>query len=216
LTVRDGRVWLKTLDGLQPIDVILRRVDDHLCDPLELRQDFYFEVMPGGLTRVASRPDTPIISAQGISKDKTGLHSLLRAVTHSTKTYPGFVGDGAEARLAAPAAELLSILLDKSRQGSLSFTLQALLYAASSLRERTSPDIKRVFSNLEEDLQVLQVQQQKAPSSPLNDEELLHTVFEGLNHLLTHMQLEYLLTICDSLMAATVLCYKFNPHWSWF
>lgn len=39
LTVRDSRVWLKTLEGLQPIDVILRRVDDVFCDPLELRND---------------------------------------------------------------------------------------------------------------------------------------------------------------------------------
>ena len=39
LTVRDGRVCLKTLDGLQPVDVILRCVDDAWCDPLELRPD---------------------------------------------------------------------------------------------------------------------------------------------------------------------------------
>ena len=37
--MRDDRVWLKTLDGLQPVDVILRRVDDAFCDPLELRGD---------------------------------------------------------------------------------------------------------------------------------------------------------------------------------
>jgi uncharacterized circularly permuted ATP-grasp superfamily protein len=36
LAVRDGRVWLKSLQGLQPVDVILRRVDDSFCDPLEL------------------------------------------------------------------------------------------------------------------------------------------------------------------------------------
>lgn len=36
LTVRDGRVWLKALDGLQPVDVIFRRMDAALCDPLEL------------------------------------------------------------------------------------------------------------------------------------------------------------------------------------
>jgi uncharacterized circularly permuted ATP-grasp superfamily protein/uncharacterized alpha-E superfamily protein len=36
LTVRDGLVYLKTLGGLQRIDVILRRVDDDYCDPLEL------------------------------------------------------------------------------------------------------------------------------------------------------------------------------------
>jgi uncharacterized circularly permuted ATP-grasp superfamily protein len=39
LTVRDCRVWLKTLERLQPVDVILRRVDDICCDPLELRGD---------------------------------------------------------------------------------------------------------------------------------------------------------------------------------
>jgi len=39
LTVRDGRVFLKTLEGLQPVDVILRRNDSSFCDPLELRSD---------------------------------------------------------------------------------------------------------------------------------------------------------------------------------
>ncbi|MBU1666637.1 MAG: circularly permuted type 2 ATP-grasp protein, partial [Gammaproteobacteria bacterium] len=39
LTVRDGQVWLKAVSGLKPVDVILRRVDEAWCDPLELRQD---------------------------------------------------------------------------------------------------------------------------------------------------------------------------------
>jgi uncharacterized circularly permuted ATP-grasp superfamily protein/uncharacterized alpha-E superfamily protein len=39
LTVRDRSVYLKTVDGLERIDVILRRVDDSFCDPLELRSD---------------------------------------------------------------------------------------------------------------------------------------------------------------------------------
>jgi uncharacterized circularly permuted ATP-grasp superfamily protein/uncharacterized alpha-E superfamily protein len=39
LTVLDRRVYLKTLAGLKPVDVILRRVDDSFCDPLELRGD---------------------------------------------------------------------------------------------------------------------------------------------------------------------------------
>ena len=33
LTVRDSRVFLKTLEGLKQVDVILRRVDDNFCDP---------------------------------------------------------------------------------------------------------------------------------------------------------------------------------------
>jgi uncharacterized circularly permuted ATP-grasp superfamily protein/uncharacterized alpha-E superfamily protein len=39
LTVRDNCVWLKTLAGLERVDVVLRRVDDDFCDPLELRND---------------------------------------------------------------------------------------------------------------------------------------------------------------------------------
>ncbi|MGO8836483.1 MAG: circularly permuted type 2 ATP-grasp protein, partial [Limisphaerales bacterium] len=39
LIVRDNRVFLKTLSGLDRVDVILRRVDDDFCDPLELRND---------------------------------------------------------------------------------------------------------------------------------------------------------------------------------
>ncbi len=46
LTVRDRRVFLKTLDGLQAVDVILRRVDDSYCDPLELRSNSFLGV-PG-------------------------------------------------------------------------------------------------------------------------------------------------------------------------
>ena len=37
--MRDGRVYLKTLAGLEPVDLIMRRFDDSFCDPLELRGD---------------------------------------------------------------------------------------------------------------------------------------------------------------------------------
>lgn len=53
LTVRDRRVFLKTVEGLQPVDVILRRVDDSFCDPLELRADSYLGV-PGLVDAVAA------------------------------------------------------------------------------------------------------------------------------------------------------------------
>ncbi len=39
LLVSDGRVWLRALGHLEPVDVILRRVDQEWCDPLELRGD---------------------------------------------------------------------------------------------------------------------------------------------------------------------------------
>ena len=39
LTVRDDQLFLKTMNGLQPVHGLLRRLDDDFCDPLELRSD---------------------------------------------------------------------------------------------------------------------------------------------------------------------------------
>jgi uncharacterized circularly permuted ATP-grasp superfamily protein/uncharacterized alpha-E superfamily protein len=39
LVVRDQRLFLKTVEGLQPVHGMLRRLDDDWCDPLELRAD---------------------------------------------------------------------------------------------------------------------------------------------------------------------------------
>jgi uncharacterized circularly permuted ATP-grasp superfamily protein/uncharacterized alpha-E superfamily protein len=46
LTVRGNAVLLKTLGGLLPVDLIMRRQDDSFCDPLELRGDSVLG-MPG-------------------------------------------------------------------------------------------------------------------------------------------------------------------------
>jgi len=39
LTVREDRLYLKTVEGLKPVDIVLRRIDSQLCDPLELDAD---------------------------------------------------------------------------------------------------------------------------------------------------------------------------------
>ncbi|GAB1260384.1 circularly permuted type 2 ATP-grasp protein [Aurantivibrio plasticivorans] len=39
LVVRNGFLWMKSLQGLSRVDVVLRRVDDWYCDPVELRGD---------------------------------------------------------------------------------------------------------------------------------------------------------------------------------
>ena len=51
LTVREDRVYLKTLTGLKRVHAILRRLDDDFCDPLELRGDSALGV-PGLLQAV--------------------------------------------------------------------------------------------------------------------------------------------------------------------
>lgn len=39
LSVRNGHVFLRTVDDLQRVDVLIRRVDSSFCDPLSLRAD---------------------------------------------------------------------------------------------------------------------------------------------------------------------------------
>jgi uncharacterized circularly permuted ATP-grasp superfamily protein/uncharacterized alpha-E superfamily protein len=51
LTVREDRVFLKTVHGLERVHAILRRLDDDFCDPLELRPDSALGV-PGLLQAV--------------------------------------------------------------------------------------------------------------------------------------------------------------------
>ena len=63
LTVRDRRVFLKTLEGLQPVDTIVRRVDDTYCDPLELRGDSFLGV--AGLVEAARAGHVGISNALG-------------------------------------------------------------------------------------------------------------------------------------------------------
>ncbi|TGL65568.1 circularly permuted type 2 ATP-grasp protein [Leptospira jelokensis] len=53
LTVRKNKVYMKTVEGLQQVDLILRRVDDDFMDPLELRGDSLLGV-PGLLESVRS------------------------------------------------------------------------------------------------------------------------------------------------------------------
>ena len=63
LTVRDNSVFLKTLGGLLPIDLIMRRQDDTFCDPLELRGDSVLGVP--GLVQAVRAGNVAIVNALG-------------------------------------------------------------------------------------------------------------------------------------------------------
>ena len=63
LTVRDSRVYLKLLGGLQPVDVILRRLDDDYGDPLELRGDSFLGVP--GLVQAVRAGNVAVANALG-------------------------------------------------------------------------------------------------------------------------------------------------------
>ena len=83
LTVRDRSVYLKTVGGLEQVDVILRRVDDTFCDPLELRGDSLLGV-PGlvdaivaGNVKVANALGSGLIESAAIMPFLPGLSRHL-------------------------------------------------------------------------------------------------------------------------------------------
>jgi len=63
LTVRDRQVFLKTLSGLERIGVILRRLDDDFCDPIELRASSALGI--AGLVEAARAGTVVIANALG-------------------------------------------------------------------------------------------------------------------------------------------------------
>ena len=70
LTVRDGVVWFKSLSGLQRVHVIMRRVDDDFCDPLELRAESALGVP--GLTLAARLGNVVIANSLGSNLLESG------------------------------------------------------------------------------------------------------------------------------------------------
>ena len=71
LTVREGKVWMKTLSGLVRVHAILRRQDDIWCDPLELRGDSAIGI--AGLADAERRGNVLIANALGSNVLESGM-----------------------------------------------------------------------------------------------------------------------------------------------
>ncbi len=79
LIVKDNFVWLKTIEGLEKIDVILRRLDDNYCDPLELKSNSLLGVP--GLMQVVRKKNVAIANPLGSSiVENAGLVPFLPAI----------------------------------------------------------------------------------------------------------------------------------------
>ncbi|MGG9972743.1 circularly permuted type 2 ATP-grasp protein [Ferruginibacter sp. SUN002] len=76
LMVKDNYVWLKTIGGLEKVDVIIRRVDDIYCDPLELKEDSRLGV--SGLLQAVRSGNVSIANPLGSSVlENPGLMGFL-------------------------------------------------------------------------------------------------------------------------------------------
>ncbi len=71
LFVKENRVWMRTIYGAKPVDIIYRRVDDAFLDPLALNPDSYLGVP--GLVQVYRSGGVAIANAlgTGVADDKS-------------------------------------------------------------------------------------------------------------------------------------------------
>jgi uncharacterized circularly permuted ATP-grasp superfamily protein/uncharacterized alpha-E superfamily protein len=82
LTVRGGRLYLKTVEGLEPVHGVLRRLDDDWCDPLELRPDSALGVP--GLLQAARAGAVVMANALGSAfLESPALQGFLPAISEA-------------------------------------------------------------------------------------------------------------------------------------
>jgi uncharacterized circularly permuted ATP-grasp superfamily protein/uncharacterized alpha-E superfamily protein len=79
---------------------------------------------------------------------------LLEAATRITTTWPGFLGDGSGDRLAAPRAELLSLVRDEHRPGTVAHDVRRLRALASAVRDQLSSDTWIALNGLDRGLRL--------------------------------------------------------------
>lgn len=83
LTVRDNRVFLKTISGVKEVDVIIRRVDTPWCDPLELRNESILgipglvDVLRGGRVAIANALGASLLESPALPAFLPGLCKQL-------------------------------------------------------------------------------------------------------------------------------------------
>ncbi|MGK2957872.1 MAG: circularly permuted type 2 ATP-grasp protein [Acidimicrobiales bacterium] len=99
---------------------------------------------------------------EGVVSNPAGiecLHLLLIALTQVTGTFPGFTGEGAQARLAAPDEELLALVLSEQRVGSPAYACAKARDAAFAVRDQMSNDTWMLLSDLDATFAILARQQ---------------------------------------------------------
>ncbi len=80
LTVRDQRLFLKTLGGLEPVHALIKRLDDEWLDPLELRADSRLGVP--GLLQVLRAGNLLLANAPGSAPlESSALLGFLPAIS---------------------------------------------------------------------------------------------------------------------------------------
>lgn len=146
LTVREGRVWHTTMGGagrLEPVDVILRRVDAPWSDPLDLRQDSHLGVP--GLLEAARLGTVTVVNGIGSGvAENPGLLPFLPALAQALLDEPLILQGARTWWCGDPAgrshvlARMTELLIKPIARGEERFTLDGGELTAAERAELTA------------------------------------------------------------------------------
>ena len=111
-----------------------------------------------------------------------GMQALLRSLTASTGAQPGFIGRGGKKRLLNPDRELIALLQDSTRIGTLSNSLTQWQFSAAAVNDRLSAEQLRVFERLDNLHQTLT--QLNLPTGFTADKDALNQTLNTIEDLL--------------------------------
>jgi uncharacterized alpha-E superfamily protein len=109
---------------------------------------------------------------------------LLRALSKQTGSLPGFCGD--EACVENPDAELIALIVDDSRSGSIKTNVNFLLNCSDEVQEMLSADTRKIVNDLRDEMTNLEALFKQgmptAPQEALDDIVTSLLALSGLNH----------------------------------
>jgi uncharacterized circularly permuted ATP-grasp superfamily protein/uncharacterized alpha-E superfamily protein len=157
-------VWVLASEPERPALALAAEVDTEVTRagddvPARVADDLFwlgrYSERIDGCARLLREVLLRIIEPEAVQR-RDGLPMLLCAVTVQTATYPGFVGVDDSARLLErlhdPERELLSVLYDRDRVGSVRFNIDALVRAGRAVGDRLSTDASRVINAVDREL----------------------------------------------------------------
>jgi uncharacterized circularly permuted ATP-grasp superfamily protein len=158
LTARGERLFLRTVEGLQPVHALLRRLDDDYCDPLELRPDSALGVP--GLVQVLRAGNLVLANALGSGFLESGavqgfLPGIAQALLGEELALPSLPTwwCGEAAAWAAVRGDLVGRVLRPAFRGS-----------GESARRIAAGDVQALQQRIEADPDACAVQGHLPPS----------------------------------------------------
>ncbi|HEX9857486.1 MAG TPA: circularly permuted type 2 ATP-grasp protein, partial [Paracoccaceae bacterium] len=148
LTVENGQLRIRTVQGLAPVDVLWRRMDSIWCDPLELRENS--QLGTPGLMSAIRQGNVTMINAPGVGVLETQalmafLPAISTALTGARLSLPNVATwwCGQDAELAHVRANADRMMIGPAMSTRMPFETNAAYAIGGTLRGGDGADLHR-------------------------------------------------------------------------